>query len=53
LIHKEKTDEARRVENERQAVLRLWKEKEEEVGTLRDELERWMSVVVVGKEALR
>jgi hypothetical protein len=40
LIHKEKTDEARRVENERQAVLRLWKEKEEEVGTLRDELER-------------
>jgi hypothetical protein len=40
LIHKEKTDEERRVENERQAVLRLWKEKEEEVGTLREELER-------------
>jgi uncharacterized protein GlcG (DUF336 family) len=40
LIRKEKLDEERRVENERQAVLTLWKEKEEEVGTLRDELER-------------
>jgi uncharacterized protein GlcG (DUF336 family) len=40
LIRKEKIDEERRVENERQAVLTLWKEKEEEVGTLREELER-------------
>jgi hypothetical protein len=40
LIRKEKIDEERRIENERQAVLRMWKEKEEEVGTLRDELER-------------
>lgn len=40
LILKEKLDEERRVENERQAVLTLWKEKEEEVGTLREELER-------------
>jgi hypothetical protein len=40
LIRKEKLDEERRVENERQAVLTLWKEKEEEVGTLREELER-------------
>jgi hypothetical protein len=40
LIRKEKVDEERRIENERQAVLRMWKEKEEEVGTLRDELER-------------
>lgn len=40
LIRKEKTEEERRVEHERQAVLMLWKEKEEEVGTLREELER-------------
>lgn len=40
LIRKEKLDEELRVENERQAVLMLWKEKEEEVGTLREELER-------------
>jgi hypothetical protein len=40
LIRKEKLDKERRVENERQAVLTLWKEKEEEVGTLREELER-------------
>ncbi|KAL5115004.1 hypothetical protein ACEQ8H_007113 [Pleosporales sp. CAS-2024a] len=40
LIRKEKLDEARRVEKERQAVLALWKEKEEEVDTLREELER-------------
>lgn len=37
---KEKLDEERRIENERQAVLMLWKEKEEEVSTLREELER-------------
>lgn len=40
LIRKEKIDEERRVEHERQAVLMLWKEKEDEVGTLREELER-------------
>jgi len=40
LILKEKVDEERRIESERQAVLMLWKEKEEEVGTLREELER-------------
>ncbi|KAF2031581.1 DUF336-domain-containing protein [Setomelanomma holmii] len=40
LIQKEKQDEQRRVESERQAVLNLWKEKEEEVGSLREELER-------------
>ncbi|KAH7073850.1 hypothetical protein BKA63DRAFT_41462 [Paraphoma chrysanthemicola] len=40
LIQKEKQDNDRRLESERQAVLNLWKEKEEEVGTLREELER-------------
>lgn len=40
LIRKEKLDEERRIESERQAVLMMWKEKEEEVGTLREELER-------------
>jgi hypothetical protein len=40
LIRKEKQDEERRLESERQAVLSLWKEKEEEVGSLREELER-------------
>jgi hypothetical protein len=40
LILKERLDEERRIENERQALLALWKEKEEEVGTLREELER-------------
>jgi uncharacterized protein GlcG (DUF336 family) len=40
LIRKEKLDEERRLESERQAVLSLWKEKEEEVGSLREELER-------------
>lgn len=40
LIRKEKDDEERRLEQERQAVLSLWKEKEEEVGSLREELER-------------
>jgi uncharacterized protein GlcG (DUF336 family) len=37
LIRKEKADEERRIESERQAVLTLWKEKEEE---LREALER-------------
>ncbi|KAF2826211.1 DUF336-domain-containing protein [Ophiobolus disseminans] len=40
LILKEKLDDERRIENERQAVLKLWREKEEEVDLLRDELER-------------
>jgi len=40
LILKEKVDEERRIENERQAVLMLWREKEEEVDTLREELDR-------------
>ncbi|KAH7089590.1 hypothetical protein FB567DRAFT_305807 [Paraphoma chrysanthemicola] len=40
LIQKEKQDNDRRLESERQAVLNLWKEKEEEVGSLREELER-------------
>ncbi|KAH8712144.1 hypothetical protein GQ44DRAFT_776170 [Phaeosphaeriaceae sp. PMI808] len=40
LIRKEKLDEERRMESERKAVLMLWKEKEEEAGRLRDELER-------------
>jgi hypothetical protein len=40
LIRQEREDEERRTEHERQAVLRLWKEKEDEVSTLRDELGR-------------
>ncbi|KAH7392899.1 hypothetical protein BKA66DRAFT_567632 [Pyrenochaeta sp. MPI-SDFR-AT-0127] len=39
LIAKEKKEEIRRINDERAAVLKLWKEKEEEVGSLRDELE--------------
>lgn len=39
LISKEKEDEDRRIHEEREAVLMLWKEKEQEVGNLRDELE--------------
>lgn len=39
LILREKEEETRRIHEERTAVLRLWKEKEEEVGNLRDELE--------------
>ena len=39
LIMKEKEDEERRINEERQAVLMLWKEKEQEVGSLREELE--------------
>lgn len=39
LIRKEKEAEEARLHEERQAVLALWKEKEEEVGSLREELE--------------
>jgi hypothetical protein len=39
LIRQEKEAEERRLAEERQAVLTLWKEKEEEVGILREELE--------------
>jgi hypothetical protein len=39
LIKQEKEGEERRLTEERQAVLKLWKEKEEEVGSLREELE--------------
>jgi hypothetical protein len=39
LIQQEKEGEERRLQEERQAVLTLWKEKEEEVGNLREELE--------------
>lgn len=39
LIRKEKEAEETRLHEERQAVLALWKEKEEEVGSLREELE--------------
>lgn len=39
LIHSEKDDEERRIREERAKVLRLWKEKEEEVGSLKEELE--------------
>ncbi|ENI06629.1 hypothetical protein COCC4DRAFT_134464 [Bipolaris maydis ATCC 48331] len=39
LIRKEKEAEEARLHEERQAVLALWKEKEEEVGNLREELE--------------
>jgi hypothetical protein len=40
LIRKENEDEAGRLYEERQAVLTLWKEKEEEVDALRGELHR-------------
>lgn len=39
LIQREQEDEERRLHEERQAVLTLWKEKEEEVGSLREELD--------------
>lgn len=39
LIHKERDDEDRRIAEERQAVLMLWKKKEEEVENLKEELE--------------
>ena len=39
LIKQEKEGEERRLADERQAVLTLWKEKEEEVGSLREMLE--------------
>jgi hypothetical protein len=39
LIQREKEGEERRLQDERQAVLTLWKEKEAEVGNLREELE--------------
>ncbi|RMZ67136.1 ethanolamine utilization eutt [Pyrenophora seminiperda CCB06] len=39
VIRKEKEAEEVRLHEERQAVLALWKEKEEEVGSLREELE--------------
>ncbi|KAL1795884.1 hypothetical protein ACET3X_006108 [Alternaria dauci] len=39
VIKKEKEAEEARLHEERQAVLTLWKEKEEEVGSLREELE--------------
>jgi hypothetical protein len=39
LIQQEKEAEERRLAEERQAVLTMWKEKEEEVGILREELE--------------
>ena len=39
VIKKEKEAEETRLHEERQAVLTLWKEKEEEVGNLREELE--------------
>ncbi len=39
VIKKEKEAEEKRLHEERQAVLTLWKEKEEEVGSLREELE--------------
>ncbi|KAJ4369903.1 hypothetical protein N0V83_005667 [Neocucurbitaria cava] len=38
LTRKEREDEDRRINEERAAVLKLWKEKEEEVGNLREEL---------------
>ncbi|KAF1923746.1 uncharacterized protein M421DRAFT_304820 [Didymella exigua CBS 183.55] len=38
-IKLEAEDEARRIEDEREKVLRLWKEKESEVESLRDELD--------------
>lgn len=39
LIQKERDNEERRILEERQVVLHLWKEKEEEVESLREELE--------------